>query len=70
MTEEEFWKSWFAFWIVGGGPLLLGVISIGYTLYLSRCHLDAMKDALKNSQNRRNGDVVEDVYPNWGCKRC
>ena len=50
MTEEEFWKSWFAFWIVGGGPLLLGVISIGYTLYLSRCHLDAMKDALKNSR--------------------
>ncbi|WP_236301369.1 hypothetical protein, partial [Pseudomonas lactis] len=50
MTEEEFWKSWFAFWIVGGGPFLLGVISIGYTLYLSRCHLDAMKDALKNSR--------------------
>lgn len=50
MTAEQFWTSWWAFWIVGGGPFLLGLISIGYTLYLSRRHLEAMKHALKNSR--------------------
>ncbi|MFO2462151.1 hypothetical protein OOJ96_19125 [Pseudomonas sp. 15FMM2] len=50
MMTEEFWKSWLAFWIVGGIPGLLAVAGIAYSLYLSRCHLDAIKDALKNSR--------------------
>ena len=50
MMIEEFWKSWLAFWIVGGIPGLLAVASTAYSLYLSRCHLDAIKEALKNSR--------------------
>ncbi|WP_339529107.1 hypothetical protein [Pseudomonas mucidolens] len=49
MMTEEFWKSWLAFWIVTGGPLL-GFVSVAYTLYLSHRHLGAMKEALKNSR--------------------
>lgn len=47
---EEFWKSWLAFWIVAGGPGLLTVAGIAYSLYLSRRHLDAIKAALNNSR--------------------
>ena len=49
MTAEEFWKSWLAFWLLAG-PGLLGFVSIAYSQYLSRRHLDAMKEALKNSR--------------------
>lgn len=50
MTHEEFWKSWLAFWIVSGGPILLAAVGLAFSLYLSRCHLDAIKEALKNSR--------------------
>ncbi len=50
MMTEEFWKSWLAFWIVAGGPGLLAVAGIAYSLYLSHRHLDAIKEALKNSR--------------------
>lgn len=50
MMTEEFWKSWLAFWIVGGAPGLLSVAGIAYSLYLSHRHLDAIKEALKNSR--------------------
>lgn len=49
MTAEEFWKSWLAFWLLAG-PGLLGFVSIAYSQYLSHCHLDAIKEALKNSR--------------------
>ncbi len=49
MTAEEFWKSWLAFWLLAG-PSLLGFVSIAYSQYLSHCHLDAIKEALKNSR--------------------
>jgi hypothetical protein len=49
MTTEEFWKSWLAFWLLAG-PFLLGLVGIAYSLYLSRRHLDAMMEALKNSR--------------------
>jgi hypothetical protein len=49
MTWEKFWTSWLAFWVVGGVPGLLGVAGIAYSLYLSRCQLEAIKEALKNS---------------------
>jgi hypothetical protein len=42
------WSPWVAI-IVVGGPLLLGVAGIAYSLYLGR-HLDAMMEALKNSR--------------------
>lgn len=42
------WPPWVAI-IVVGGPLLLGVVDIAYSLYLGR-HLDAMMEALKNSR--------------------
>ena len=50
MTAEEFWKSWLAFWIVAGGPLLLGFAGLAFSLYLTHRHLDAIKEALKNSR--------------------
>ena len=50
MTTEEFWKSWLAFWIVAGGPLLLGFAGLAFSLYLTHRHLDAIKEALKNSR--------------------
>lgn len=49
MTAEEFWKSWLAFWLLAG-PGLLGFVSIAYSQYLIRRHLDAIKEALKNSR--------------------
>lgn len=49
MTIEEFWKSWLAFGIVTG-PGLLSVAGIAYSLYLSHRHLNAIKEALKNSR--------------------
>jgi hypothetical protein len=48
MMEGDFWKSWLAFWIMGG-PILLGFVSFVYSLYLGR-YLDAMMEALKNSR--------------------
>ncbi|CAI8698778.1 Cell wall polymerase [Pseudomonas sp. IT-196MI5] len=42
------WPVW-AVLIFNGGPLLLGVAGIAYSLYLGR-HLDAMMEALKNSR--------------------
>jgi hypothetical protein len=42
------WPPWLAIIFVGG-PLLLGVAGIAYSLYLGR-HLDAMMEALKNSR--------------------
>ena len=50
MTTEEFWKSWLAFWMVAGGPLLLGFAGLAFSLYLTHRHLDAIKEALKNSR--------------------
>ena len=49
MMPEVFWKSWLAIWIVAG-PFLLGVVGIAYSLYLSHRHMDAIKEALKNSR--------------------
>ena len=46
---EEFWKSWLAFGIVIGRSLL-AIVSVAYSMYLSHCHLDAMKEALRNSR--------------------
>lgn len=43
MMGEDFWSFWFAFWLLAG-PILLGCVSIAFTLYLSRHHLDASED--------------------------
>ncbi|WP_339438003.1 MULTISPECIES: hypothetical protein [unclassified Pseudomonas] len=49
MTSIDTWSPWIAI-LVTGGPIILGVLSTAYTLYLSHRHLDAMKEALKNSR--------------------
>ena len=49
MTSIDTWPAWIAI-IVTGGPILLGFVSTAYSLYLSHRHLDAMKEALKNSR--------------------
>jgi hypothetical protein len=47
MTSLDAWTPWVAI-IVTGGPILLAFMSIGYCLYLSRRHLDAIMGALKS----------------------
>ena len=49
MTTEEFWKSWLAFGIVAG-PILLTYVGAAFSLYLSHQHMEAIKEALKNSR--------------------
>ncbi|GLK89384.1 hypothetical protein [Pseudomonas turukhanskensis] len=49
MSSIDNLPVWLAI-VVAGGPILLGFIGIAYSLYLSRCHLDAMMAALKNSR--------------------
>lgn len=49
MTGIDTWSPWIAI-LVTGGPIILGIVSTAYTLYLSHRHLDAMKEALKNSR--------------------
>jgi len=36
--------------VVFGGPILLCLVSLAFSLYLSRRHLDAMPEALKGSR--------------------
>jgi hypothetical protein len=45
---EDFWSSWFAFALLAG-PILLSLVSLAFSLYLSHRHLDAMLEALKGS---------------------
>ncbi|OPK09936.1 hypothetical protein [Pseudomonas sp. VI4.1] len=49
MTSIDTWSHWVAI-IVTGGPILLACVSIVFNLYLSRRHLDAMMEAMKNSR--------------------
>ncbi|KEX93190.1 hypothetical protein [Pseudomonas putida] len=44
----DMWPTWVSITVVGG-PFLLGVVGIAYSLYLGR-HLDVMMGALKNSR--------------------
>jgi len=47
---EDFWVSWFAFALLAG-PILLALVSLSFSLYLSHRHLDAMLEALKGSRH-------------------
>lgn len=49
MTSIDTWSPSVAI-IVTGGPILLASVSIVFNLYLSRHHLDAMMEAMKNSR--------------------
>lgn len=49
MTSVDNWNPWVAI-IFMGCPILLAYVGVAYSLYLSRCHLSAIKDALKNSR--------------------
>jgi len=48
MTIIDSWPLWFAIFFLGA-PLLIGVAGIAHSLHLSHRHLDAIKEALKNS---------------------
>lgn len=48
MTSIDTWPRWVAI-IITGGPGLLSVIGLAYSLYMTRRHLDAIKEALKHS---------------------
>jgi hypothetical protein len=43
--------SLWAFLLVNGGPFLLGLVSIAFSFYMSRRHVDDMLEALKNSRH-------------------
>ena len=49
MTGIDTWSPWVAIFVIGGWSLL-ALVNIAYSLYLSRCHLEALKEALKNSR--------------------
>lgn len=49
MINIDTWHPWIAILVVGG-PIVLGIVSIAYTQYLSYRHLDAIIEALKNSR--------------------
>ena len=49
MTNIDTWPPWVAI-IFAGGPFVLELVSIAYSLFLSHRHLDAIKEALKNSR--------------------
>ena len=49
MTSIDTWSPWVSIFVAGGWSLL-AVAGTAYSLYLSRCHLDAIKEALKNSR--------------------
>ncbi|RFD33691.1 hypothetical protein CER19_02680 [Pseudomonas sp. GL93] len=49
MTSIDNWSPWVAI-IVAGGWLVLGYAGLGLSLYLTHRHLNAIKEALKNSR--------------------
>jgi hypothetical protein len=49
VTIIDSWPAWVAIAVTGGWGLL-AVAGIAHSLYLSRRHLDAIKEALKNSR--------------------
>lgn len=49
MTKYDFWSSWLAIWFLAG-PFLLAVAHLTFSPYLSHRHMDALKEALKNSR--------------------
>ncbi|MBH1967661.1 MAG: hypothetical protein I8H81_05685 [Pseudomonadales bacterium] len=71
MTSIDTWPLWMAI-VFAGGPILLGCVGIALCVYLSRRHLDAIVDALKNSRYlyiwaqgwRRQGWIGECVLIN------
>ncbi|MBP1124990.1 MULTISPECIES: hypothetical protein [Pseudomonas] len=49
MTSIDTWPPWIAI-IVTGGPVFLAVAGVTFSFYLSRRHLESMKEALRNSR--------------------
>ncbi len=49
MTSIDTWNPWVAIAFLGA-PGLLSAIGIAYSLYLTHRHLEAIKEALKNSR--------------------
>lgn len=49
MTSIDTWSPWVSI-SVAGGWMILAFAGTAYSLYLSRCHLEGIKEALKNSR--------------------
>lgn len=49
MTNIDTWSPWVAIFVLAA-PILLVYVGAAYSLYLSNCHLGAIKEALKNSR--------------------
>lgn len=50
MMEKSFWYSWLGLVLVAS-PLLLGVINLSFSYYMSRRYLREMLEALQRSQH-------------------
>ncbi|OLF55981.1 hypothetical protein [Pseudomonas chlororaphis] len=50
MMAKSFWYSWLGF-VLAASPLLLGVINLSFSYYLSRRYLREMLEALQRSQH-------------------
>ena len=49
MTTDESWNAWLEIWLLAS-PFLFGLTGLALSLYLTHCHMDAIKEALKNSR--------------------
>ena len=49
MTSIDNWNPWMAIIFIGF-PFLLAIVTLAYSLHLSHRHLNALKEALKNSR--------------------
>ena len=49
MTTNESWNAWLEIWLLAS-PFLLGLTGLALSLYLTHRHMDAIKEALKNSR--------------------
>lgn len=50
MISIDTWSPWTAITVVGG-PILLSYVSFFYSLYLSRCHMNRLLQALNRSRH-------------------
>ena len=49
MTTDESWNAWLEIWLLAS-PFLFGLTGLALSLYLTHRHMDAIKEALKNSR--------------------
>ncbi len=67
MTSIDTWSPWIVIFFIGT-PALLSAAGLAFSLYLTHRHLDAIKEALKNSRyiylwGAEPGETGSDLVP-------